>query len=240
MNFQTKLPIGLIAAAGMLLAQAPQPPAGPAGGLRPGQGQGQRQMAPQAPGGAMQRAQGPAGPQTRLQGMTQQLKLTAEQQQKARTLFRAESNALMQAHRQARNAKELLQDSVRAGTSDAEIDRLAQAAGAAQGQVEALHVKTMTKFYAMLTQDQKDLFDERGGRGRAMGPGGRGGGMGGGMRMRGGPEGPGDPGGPGIMRGPGGPGMMPGQGGPGGPGMMNGPRGPRGPRPPLEEDEVEQ
>jgi Spy/CpxP family protein refolding chaperone len=243
MRLKTKFMLSLAPAvlSGMLLAQPPQQP--PAAGQRPGPRQGQ--VPPQGQNMQPQRGQGPAnpGPQTHIQRMAMMLKLTPDQQAKARTLFRAEENAMIQAHRNARNAREALHDSVRAGSSDAEIDRLAQAAGAAQGAVEAIHVKTQTKFYAMLTQDQKDLFDERG---RGMMGGGRGGrgGMGGpgggpGMRRGMGRGGPGM-GGPG-MDGPGGPGGGPGgmgmRGGPGGPGMNGGPGGPGGPRPPRQEEE---
>src|SRR5882724_1726022 len=194
MRLQTIFPLALVSfAAASLLAQ-PAPPSqqqgiGPGQRMGPRQAQGQGQQ-PQ------QRAQaGPneGQPATRIQRMAQALRLTPDQQQKARQLFRAESNSMTQAHRQARNAHEALQDSVRTGASDAEVDRLAQAAGAAQGQVEAIHVKTMTKFYAMLSQDQKDLFDEHGGR-IMGGPGGRRGGGGPGPGMRGGPDGPGMPG----------------------------------------------
>ena len=212
--------------AGMLVAQPPpqQPPAaGQRQGMRPGQ----------PPAGQMQR-QGPGnpgpgnlGPQTRIQRMAMELKLTPDQQQRARTLFRAEETAMVQAHRQARNTREALEDSVRAGASDAEIDRLAAAAGAAHGAVEALRVKTQTKFYAMLNQDQKDLFDER-----------RRGGMRGGGR-----RGPGGPGGPGMRRmggGRGGPGMGPDGPGPGGPGPGGpGGPGPRGPRQFRDEEDDE-
>jgi Spy/CpxP family protein refolding chaperone len=145
-------------------------------------------------------------PMTRIQRMAEMLRLTPDQQQKARTLFRSEANELRTAHRQARNTKEALHDAVRANTSDSDIDRLAQAAGSAQGAVQALHVKTMTKFYAMLNQDQKDLFDEHGAnlmRAGRRGPGGQGQGRGPGMRRMGpgGGMGPGGQMGPGMRRG---------------------------------------
>ncbi len=226
MKMKTKFMLALAPAmlAGVLLAQPP-----PAAGQRPAPRQGQ--AAPQGQNMQGQRGLGPVnpGPRTHIQRMAMMLKLTPDQQAKARTLFRAEESAMIQAHRQARNAREALQDSVRTGTSDSEIDRLAQAAGSAQGAVEAIHIKTQTKFYAMLTQDQKDLFDERG-RGR----------MGGGGRGRRGPGadqhiGPGWRGGMGGE--PGGPAGMRMRDGQGGPDWNGGPGGPGGPRRPRQEEE---
>lgn len=192
------LALAPFAIASLLVAQTPPP--GAPGGAPP---RGQQ--------GAVRRTQSPSSGTegmlpTRIQRLADALKLTPDQRQKARQLFRDEANAMRTAARQARNAREALQDVVHTGASDSEIDRLAQAAGAAHAQVEAIRVKTMTKFYAMLNQDQKDLFDEHGGRlmehhrmgprpggpgRRAMGPPdgliGPDGGPGQGMRGRGGP-----------------------------------------------------
>ncbi len=120
----------------------------------------------------------------RVNALAAQLNLTDAQKASALSIFTtAYTNAQtiqtnLQTNRTALSAAVKKNDT-------ASIDQLSAASGTLTGQLTAIHSKADAAFYALLTADQKTLFDAmpHGG-----GPGGRGG--------RGGPGGPG-----GMMRG---------------------------------------
>ena len=60
----------------------------------------------------------------------------------------------------------------KANQSEAELDRLAAAVGALDGQLAGIEAKAVAKFYALLTADQKAKYDERANRGGPAGGGG--------------------------------------------------------------------
>jgi Spy/CpxP family protein refolding chaperone len=149
---------------------------------------------------------------TRIDLLTRRLDLTDAQQQQARTIFSASDEARRELWKSLEKAREDLNNAVKTGATDQQIDKVAGAVGTLMGQLAANEAKARAKFRAILTPEQRQRFDEL----PAPGPG----------MMRGFRRPPG----PGM-------GMMPGSpGGPPGPhGWNPPPPGPPGP-PPSSED----
>ena len=125
-----KIPIALsLLAAGLLSAQPPAP--------RPRFGPGQN-------------GQHPRGLEERL---TQNLGLSAEQQNKVHTIL-AESQLSQPTRQQMETLRQSLNDAIKAG-DEVQIDKITQEMGAMHQQQTALHAKTSAKIYALLTPDQK-------------------------------------------------------------------------------------
>jgi len=100
------------------------------------------------PGG---RGGGPRDFETRL---TQNLGLSAEQQNKVHTIM-AESKLTQQGtHQQMQTLHTSLTEAIKAG-DEAKIDSLTQQMGALHQQQTATHAKSMAKIYSSLTADQK-------------------------------------------------------------------------------------
>lgn len=115
---------------------------------------------------------GPEGGANRLDFLAGYLGLSESQKAQAKTIFDAAQQAATTAMGQMASAREALRDAVKAGKTDAEIDRLAAALGVIEGQLAAIHAKAQVKFYALLTAEQKAKYDQLGER---RGPGGSGG-----------------------------------------------------------------
>jgi Spy/CpxP family protein refolding chaperone len=150
---------------------------------------------------------------TRIDFLARRLDLTDSQQQQARTIFSASEEAGKEFRKSLEKAREDLNNTVKTGATDQQIEKLAGAVGTLVGQLAANETKARAKFRAILTTEQRQRFDEF----PVPGPG---------MMMRG--FGDGRPPGPGM-------GMMPGSAGgpPPGPHGWNPP--PPGP-PPSSED----
>ena len=115
---------------------------------------------------------------SRLEYLTGYLALSDAQAAQAKTIFDAESGGIATARGQMESAQTALTDAVKASKSDAELDRLAAAAGVVSGNISAIHAKATVKFVAILTTAQKDKFftmqDRQGGGMRRTGRGPRG------------------------------------------------------------------
>jgi len=120
----------------------------------------------------------------RVTFLTNQLSLTASQQQQATAIFTAAATAATALRESSRTAREALNDAVKANDIAA-IDRAAATIGNLTVQQTSNDAKAEAAFYQILTPDQKTKFSESRGPGR---PGGFG------------PEGFGPRGGPGRFQ----------------------------------------
>jgi Spy/CpxP family protein refolding chaperone len=115
----------------------------------------------------------------RLEKITERLELTESQKAQARAVFEDQIRALRNLAPQMREQRRALQAAVKNGAPDAEIERLAAAVGAVQGQMTAINAKARARFYNILTPEQKQKLDQmrpgllsqRFGDGRRMGRG---------------------------------------------------------------------
>ncbi len=106
-------------------------------------------------------AQGPRGNGNSLDYLAGYLTLTDTQKTQAKAIFDAAETASDTARGQLTAAQDALQAAVKANKSDAELDRLAAATGAVQGQLAGIRAKASAKFYALLTAEQKTKYDAR-------------------------------------------------------------------------------
>lgn len=129
--------------AGMALAQGP-------GYSRRGPGNPPRQGAPgegTAPEGFRQR---------HFDFLATYLGLTESQKQQAQSIFDARDQASQALRDPLRQAQRALNEAAKANRSDSEIDQLAAALGALQGQMAAIQAKSSAKFNALLTPEQQE------------------------------------------------------------------------------------
>ena len=91
--------------------------------------------------------------------MAATLNLTDDQKAQAKTIFQQAHASSQAIQAQVKDARQALANAAKAGASDAEIDRLANAEGPLMAQVAAIHAKAFEKFYAILTPDQKKQVD---------------------------------------------------------------------------------
>jgi Spy/CpxP family protein refolding chaperone len=89
------------------------------------------------------------------------LNLTDTQKQQAQSIFSAARQAGQPVQDQLRQSRQALAAAVKAGASDAEIDKLASNLGPLMAQSTAIHTKAFAKFYSILTQEQKDKLGDR-------------------------------------------------------------------------------
>ena len=120
-------------AAGMLVAQPPAPPAG---------------QRPHMMG------RGPGGPRDFETRLTQNLGLSAEQQNKVHTIMAESRLSTQGTHQQMQTAQAALTDAIKAG-DETRIDKASQDIANLQQQQTAMHARSMAKIYATLTADQK-------------------------------------------------------------------------------------
>jgi len=108
----------------------------------------------------------------RLDFLAGYLGLSDTQKQQAQALFEAAGQAAATARGQLTSARHALRAGAKANQSEAELDRLAAAAGVIEGQLAGIDAKAFAKFYALLTAGQKTKYDETGNRaGLGSGPG---------------------------------------------------------------------
>ena len=118
----------------------------------PGQGRGDRGTPP-TPEQMVER---------RVQMLTNLLTLDSSQQAQAKTIFTDEVTASQGLQDKVKAAHDALDTAVKSGASDAQIDQLAAAVGAVQGQATAIHAKAQAKFRLILTAAQKEKLDSSG------------------------------------------------------------------------------
>jgi Spy/CpxP family protein refolding chaperone len=97
------------------------------------------------------------------------LSLTDTQKTAAKAIFDAAQSAAETVSGQLTSAHDALRAAIKAGKTDAELDTLSAGIGTLQGQLTAIQAKAQSKFYALLTTEQKAKYDEMGG-GRGIGP----------------------------------------------------------------------
>lgn len=107
----------------------------------------------QAPAPAPGAAAGP------LRRLVKVLNLTPDQQTQAKSIFQAGKADTQPVAAQMKQARQALSDAVKNNVSDAQIDQLAAAVGPLSSQLAAIRTKTMAKFYAILTPEQKTRFN---------------------------------------------------------------------------------
>jgi len=100
------------------------------------------------------------GGSRRLDFLAGYLGLSDTQKQQAQAIFDAARQAATAARGQLLSARDALRAASKANQSEAELDRLASAAGAMEGQLAAIEAKAFAKFYALLTADQEMKYDE--------------------------------------------------------------------------------
>jgi Spy/CpxP family protein refolding chaperone len=160
--------------------------------------------------------------QARVDFLGRHLSLTDSQKQQVTNIFNAADDARKEPRKNLEKAQEELNNAVKTGASDQQVEKLAGTVGTLVGQLAANDGKERTKLRAILTAEQRQKFDEF--------PGPRAG-----MMMHGFAGGR-PPGGPGM-------GMMPGFAGgppPPGMGMMPGFTGGPPPEPPPSSEEAQE
>lgn len=113
---------------------------------------------------------GPGGGRgNRVDFMAGYLNLTDDQKTAAKTIFDAAEASAETVSGQLTSAHDALRAAIKSGRTDAELDTLSAGIGTLQGQLTAIQAKAQSKFYVLLTAEQKAKYDEMGG-GRGMGP----------------------------------------------------------------------
>jgi len=97
--------------------------------------------------------------QRMIQFATDYLDLTAAQQAEAKALWQTTHQSNQNAIIQLKQAAEQAREAVKAGKSDAELQQIANSIGPLVSQIAANDLKSMSKFYATLTPDQKAKLD---------------------------------------------------------------------------------
>lgn len=95
----------------------------------------------------------------RLDFLTGYLTLTDAQKAQAKTIFDAADAATTTARGQLTAAHDALTAAVKGNKPDADLERLGAAVGTVEGQLEIIRAKAETKFYALLTAEQKTKYD---------------------------------------------------------------------------------
>lgn len=100
------------------------------------------------------------GSSRNLNFLTGYLSLTDAQRTQATTIFTAADTARQTVNGQLTAARTALNAAIKTNPTDAQVDQLAAAVGAAEGQLAAIQVKAQAKFYALLTPEQKTRYDQ--------------------------------------------------------------------------------
>lgn len=93
------------------------------------------------------------------QFMADHLDLTVAQQAQAKALFEATRKANEPTAAQLKQVMEQAHNAVKAGKSEGELTAIANQTGPLVSQLAANHLKAMAKFYATLSQPQKDKVE---------------------------------------------------------------------------------
>jgi Spy/CpxP family protein refolding chaperone len=120
--------------------------------------------------------------QMRVNRLAAELSLTDAQKTTALSIYTTAYTSAQTVQTNLRTAQTSLRDAVKANNT-AQIDSLSATIGTATGQATAINSKADAAFYAILTAEQKAIYDAHPAGGR--GPGGFGGPGGGGPGMRG-------------------------------------------------------
>jgi periplasmic protein CpxP/Spy len=129
-----------ILASGMLMAQAPAPPA-------PAQPPAQHRQ--------WQRGR-------MFDRMAAKLNLTDAQRGQAKSIWQSARESSRPVAEQLHQARVALRQAAKAGKPAADIDQLAANAGQLTGQITAVRAKAFEQFYAMLTPEQRTTADQLG------------------------------------------------------------------------------
>ena len=96
----------------------------------------------------------------RMQALRADLNLTSDQQAQARAIFKEGARQNKDAAAKLRADRVAMAAAVKSGDS-VQIDKLAQESGQLQAQVATSRAKSLAKFYALLTPEQKSKADAR-------------------------------------------------------------------------------
>jgi Spy/CpxP family protein refolding chaperone len=105
---------------------------------------------------------------TRIDFLARRLDLTDPQKQQATSIFNAAEEASKKFRESLEQAQSALNDAVKTGVSDQQIEKLAGALGTLAGQLAANETKARAKFRALLTAEQRQEFDQLPGPGAGM------------------------------------------------------------------------
>lgn len=94
-----------------------------------------------------------------LQFISNYLNLTSTQQAQAAQIFKDGQAAVDAAHQQLQTLRDQAETAVKAGKSDAELQAIATNVGAAVANLASVRLKQMSKFYAILTPEQKTKLE---------------------------------------------------------------------------------
>ena len=93
-----------------------------------------------------------------LQRWTARLNLTSDQQNQAKAIFQNSRNESRSLAAKLHEERATLNAAVK-NDSEQQIDQITQQDSKLHAQMEAIHLKAMAKFYAILTPEQKTKFD---------------------------------------------------------------------------------
>jgi Spy/CpxP family protein refolding chaperone len=91
------------------------------------------------------------------------LSLTDDQKVAAKAIFDAADAAAQTVSGQLASAHDALRAAIKSGAPDTDLDTLSLPIGTLEGQLTAIQAKAQSKFYALLTDEQKAKYDARGG-----------------------------------------------------------------------------
>ena len=97
--------------------------------------------------------------QRRLQFLTSQLNLTADQQKQATAIFANQDAALTSVRANLKNAHQSLEDAVKSNNLTS-IEQLSSSIGNLMGQMTASEAKARAAFYQILTPDQQSKLSQ--------------------------------------------------------------------------------
>ena len=105
---------------------------------------------------------GPGGGRgNRVDFLAGYLNLTDAQKSAAKAIFDAAESPAQTVFGQMTSAHDSLRQAIKDGKPDTELDTLSESIGTLQGQATAIQAKAQSKFYALLTAEQKTKYDER-------------------------------------------------------------------------------
>lgn len=125
--------------------------------------------------GAGRGAGAPGGPGNHLDFLALRLNLTDAQKAQAQAIFTAAETQSATVRTNLTTARTALTNAIKTAATPAQIDTLAANYGVLVGQLTAIETKAQAAFYAILTTEQKALYDALGGPGHGPGPRGAGG-----------------------------------------------------------------
>ncbi|PYT14734.1 MAG: hypothetical protein DMG59_16310 [Acidobacteria bacterium] len=95
-----------------------------------------------------------------MQNLTADLNLTADQQSQAKAIFQDHGAQSKDLAAKLRDQRAALTAAVKSGSTD-QIDKITQDMSGLQAQMAAIRAKSLAKFYALLTPDQKAKVDQK-------------------------------------------------------------------------------